>query len=95
MTDAKAQAYLQYCARVPKKSITFIIFTYVGKKVIANFTVEYFYSVELSRPKGFFSAKSRPLPDVAYLNFSEPKRKVPVGRHCCEAGMDFLKHSYL
>ena len=32
----------------------------------------------------FFSATSRPLPDLAYINFNEPKRKVPVGRRCCE-----------
>ena len=32
----------------------------------------------------FFSATSRPLPNLAYINFNEPKRKVPVGRRCCE-----------
>ena len=32
----------------------------------------------------FFSATSRPLPDLAYINFNEPKRNVPFGRHCCE-----------
>ena len=35
----------------------------------------------------FFSATSRPLPVVAYINFSKPKRNLPVGRLCCEINL--------
>lgn len=31
-----------------------------------------------------FSAPSRPLPDVACIDFSEPKHNVPIGRRCFE-----------
>ena len=36
----------------------------------------------------FFSATSRPLPDVAYINFSKPKRNVPIRTRCCEVGSE-------
>lgn len=40
--------------------------------------------------QSFFSARSQALRHLTYINFREPKRKVPVRRNCIEKGTTLL-----
>ena len=51
-----------------------------------------FFTHTLFNLRFFFSATSWPLPDIAYINFCEPKRNGPVGRLCVNYNRIFHLH---